>query len=676
MPNASGAFANFDGATTGTTQVDISGGVTVGALSLMGTGNTQRTITLTNGITFNNGGAGATLSNTNSSTGTTNRLSFGSGTLALADNLTISNSGGSTNATGAITFGGGFSGTGNLTISNISNTIGSGQIVFGGAGTFTGTTTITKGVVTTGGSFGTGGAGGGGGSQNNVTLGSTGAGTLLVTGTASTFANNVTAGTGGALLLGSNDNSSVANKNTTFSGTLTLNNNITLTSAKMGANVVLYNNVISGTGGVTVSGTATEFTGANTFTGNTKVSSGATLILGPSSGTNTLALQNSTLDTSGGGTVAFGTSTASVTTATFAGLTGGNNLALTNASSAAVALTVGNTTTNQSYSGSLTGGGSLIKSGTNAQTLAGSNSYAGGTSVTGGKLIVDNSSGSGTGSDGVTVGSSGVLAGSGRIAPTTHINGTGVTLNSGASLVSGDVQSTSTVTGTGMTLDNSAGLSSILAVHSASLTFALGAGSGGSPYGFATPNTHSTFLSILGNTTGEISFTGANTVTIQDLTTSGSIPGTLSLRTGTPYQLISTTAGDNSDFSGLVTSLDGSLSNLTLGGNGYVIGVGTTLSYLPIALQQIGLDGAPLTGAAVYLNAQLYLYNGTLEVVPEPGTWALMVGSLLLLVVIQRSRRQRDWSSGEGWNLRPKFHCGCRFPSEGMEIGPDKGVPK
>jgi hypothetical protein len=34
----------------------------------------------------------------------------------------------------------------------------------------------------------------------------------------------------------------------------------------------------------------------------------------------------------------------------------------------------------------------------------------------------------------------------------------------------------------------------------------------------------------------------------------------------------------------------------------------------------------------------LYLENGNLEVVPEPGTWALMIGGLALLIIIQRRR--------------------------------------
>jgi len=114
---------------------------------------------------------------------------------------------------------------------------------------------------------------------------------------------------------------------------------------------------------------------------------------------------------------------------------------------------------------------------------------------------------------------------------------------------------------------------------------------------------------------------------------------TLSLREGLPYLLIS--AGADSDYTGLVTSLNGTLNDLQLDGNGYVIGVGTITDYTAITINQFGPDGVtPLVAdSTIYPDAQLYLLNGDLEVVPEPGTWALMLGGLALLVVIQRRRR-------------------------------------
>jgi hypothetical protein len=36
----------------------------------------------------------------------------------------------------------------------------------------------------------------------------------------------------------------------------------------------------------------------------------------------------------------------------------------------------------------------------------------------------------------------------------------------------------------------------------------------------------------------------------------------------------------------------------------------------------------------------LYLYNGDLEVVPEPSTWAMMLSGVALLLFWQRARRR------------------------------------
>ena len=35
-------------------------------------------------------------------------------------------------------------------------------------------------------------------------------------------------------------------------------------------------------------------------------------------------------------------------------------------------------------------------------------------------------------------------------------------------------------------------------------------------------------------------------------------------------------------------------------------------------------------------------YNIDVQVVPEPGTWALMLGGFALLVIYQRSRRSKN----------------------------------
>ncbi|TXI84091.1 MAG: PEP-CTERM sorting domain-containing protein, partial [Cupriavidus sp.] len=124
--------------------------------------------------------------------------------------------------------------------------------------------------------------------SNVITLGSAGDGSASLVGTASggtaTLANNiiVASGTGGTLLLGSNGNGAY---NTTFSGTLTLNGDVSLISGRPAGNDVRYTNVISGVGSVTtVGGGKTQFGNGvanivNTYRGNTTLADGSSLAL-------------------------------------------------------------------------------------------------------------------------------------------------------------------------------------------------------------------------------------------------------------------------------------------------------------------------------------------------------------------------------------------------------------
>ena len=140
-----------------------------------------------------------------------------------------------------------------------------------------------------------------------------------------------------------------------------------------------------GTVAITKSGAGTwTVSSANTYSGGTTISAGK-LVLG-----NTLALQNSTLNHTGAGTLNFGT----LTSATLGGLSGSQGLALSNASNAAVALTAGNNNLSTTYSGALSGTGSLTKIGNGTLTLTGSNSYSGATAVNGGTLLLNNAAAS------------------------------------------------------------------------------------------------------------------------------------------------------------------------------------------------------------------------------------------------------------------------------------------
>jgi len=191
--------------------------------------------------------------------------------------------------------------------------------------------------------------------------------------------------------------------------------------------------------------------------------------------------------------------------------------------------------------------------------------------------------------------------------------------------------------GQGLSINNAANLSSALAVNAgAELTFALGTGTNTvNAYSFASPNINSTYLSVAGNTNKEINFatSGAQmTINLVDLTAAAPTGTTLSLRTSNPYLLIQ--AGSNLDYN-LVTS----------GGydvNGYVTGTsadnGATVDTSAFGFQVTDITGTRIDTSTNYEGLQLYLFNGDLEVVPEPGTWAMMLGGLALLLVIQRRK--------------------------------------
>jgi fibronectin-binding autotransporter adhesin len=405
-------------------------------------------------------------------------------------------------------------------------------------------------------------------------------------------------------------------------------NGNTLTSATLSAPLAVNSvNFGAGTGtksGITVSGSSALTINGTNANGNT-TGNGITIATGGGSDTISAPVVL-------GGTQTW-TSTDASSTLTVSGQVSGAH-SLTTAGAGAVVL--------NNASGNIYSGGTTVGSGTFYANNAGGATYSAPTS-NGRNIVLNNTSNSATGSGTVTV-TGGTLAGKGTIAP--GAGSGGVVVQSGGNLASGGVQSNAApyAASPGLSINNAAGLSSVLAVNAgAELTFALGAGTGGT---FANPNTNSSYLTVAGNTAGEINFTnttsgsGAITINLVDLTTGAPTGTTLALRQSSPYLLIQ--AGSDSDYD-LITSLNGVLS---VNGNGYVVGVGTsTSSYNSAAfeLQVTALGGVtPLNDGTNYQGLQLYLQNGDLEVVPEPGTWALMLGGLALLVGLQR--RQNKWT--------------------------------
>ena len=110
-------------------------------------------------------------------------------------------------------------------------------------------------------------------------------------------------------------------------------------------------------------------------------------------------------------------------------LEGAGTVLLTKRDSAANKLTVGSNNLNTNFSGIISVGegharpGSVRKIGSGSLSLFGANTYTGGTVVNGGQLLVNNKTGSGTGTGPVTV-RSGLLGGDGTIAGQVSVQGT------------------------------------------------------------------------------------------------------------------------------------------------------------------------------------------------------------------------------------------------------------
>ena len=157
----------------------------------------------------------------------------------------------------------------------------------------------------------------------------------------------------------------------------------TLTLAPTGGTATFSGSIGDGSGGVSlaINGSGTQvLKGANTFSGATTVSAG-TLNL-----SNQNALQNSTL-TMAGGALTLDQSVAGHAF-TIGGLSGAGSIALQDnaVTPDPVVLTVGGNNASTTFTGALSGLGSLTKSGSGVLALGGPSTYSGPTAVTAGTL--------------------------------------------------------------------------------------------------------------------------------------------------------------------------------------------------------------------------------------------------------------------------------------------------
>ena len=232
------------------------------------------------------------------------------------------------------------------------------------------------------------------------------AGTTILNPGASTL--NVATGgllvapTAGPLFIGGPSGAGTITAGTSGATQLVLNNNSSNT-------LTVYSTIADNAAGsvsLAASGSASVTLGsANTFTGTTGAGA-AGLILA-----NSLALQDSTLAS---GNIVFSPFVTS-NAFTVGGLSGGFTQALTNSAGAPVTLSFGQNNASNTFSGTLTGAGTLVKTGSGTETFStGGNSYTGGLVINNGTVISTTGGGaSGLGHGAVTINAGAILQGNG-----------------------------------------------------------------------------------------------------------------------------------------------------------------------------------------------------------------------------------------------------------------------
>ena len=444
LSNIAGSAITVSNAATLAFQINANTNIVTNSITIVsggGLANRSGTLVVSNAANFAT--AGSILFN-NDDQPTTN-IVISNNYPALTGNLTVQVGGGNTNV-GAVTFSGVVSGANTNTISKT----GSGTLIFAGANTYSGGTVVAEGTLTLSGSGRLGATNGnvsigagtvnlGGLSRTNgaftLDSGNLTNGTLTATSYALTNAGTVSSvlagsgaltksGAGTATLSGANTFSGVLSvqdgslsiatiNNASANGVLGNSANAVVLGAAGTTGELLYTGATAGstktfslasggTGAINVSNstTALTLTGSITGAGNLAKNGAGTLVLSASnnySGTttvsagvlslaNTNALSGSTLDYSSAGRISF----SNLTGANLGGLQGSTNLALTNASGGVVALNVGGNNSSTTYSGALSGGGGLTKSGAGTLTLSGANTYSGGTLISAGALQFGN----------------------------------------------------------------------------------------------------------------------------------------------------------------------------------------------------------------------------------------------------------------------------------------------
>ena len=189
-----------------------------------------------------------------------------------------------------------------------------------------------------------------------------------------------------------------------MSGTITGSTGILTSTNTIVAKSGSSSAILAGTNGLSKTTSGTVILSAdNIYTGNTTVSAG------------TLSVTGTLADVTDVNVLVFATYNVA-SDDTIDGLSGAGNVSINSSRTLTVG---GNNESSTTFSGQISGAGSLTKIGTGTQILSGTSNYSGATTINAGRLQVDGSI-----SSNVTVNSSGTLSGSGSI--TGNVSGDGI----------------------------------------------------------------------------------------------------------------------------------------------------------------------------------------------------------------------------------------------------------